>query len=333
MTDVTDVTERATLRVRSFRGLQNLPVIAAQRLGRFAHAGLTVTLSFTNSSAEQLGMLARGEVDLIHTAPDNIIHFDTQPAAFGADPAAAPRLALLLGGSNGSLSLYAAPTIGASGDLGALRGQAIGVDNPDSGFALVLRDLLERGGLLLGRDYRFTVTGGTGARAEALARGELAATLVYPPFDLLLADKGCHRLSDSTSVYPAYASQALAGERGWVEANGERVTAYIAALLSALDWIYSPTNRGTVEALLASEPALGASDVSPALAYAAFTDPDLGFGRTGALSEAGLAQVIALRARYGDLSAEALGQPADYCDPRWYERARLSSDSSDLTSG
>lgn len=318
---MTNATESATLRVRSFRGLQNLPIIAAQRLGHFARAGLTVALSFTNSSAEQLGMLARGEDDLIHTAPDNVIHFDTQPAAFGADPTTAPRLALLLGGSNGPLSLYAAPNIGASGDLGALRGQAIGVDNPDSGFALVLRDLLARGGLLLGRDYQFTVAGGTGARAEALARGDLAATLVYPPFDLLLANAGCHRLSDSTSVYPAYASQALAGERGWVEANGERVAAYIAALLSALDWIYTPTERDAVEALLATEPALGASDVAPVLAYAAFTEPDLGFGRTAALSEAGLAQVIALRAHYGDLPAEALGQPADYCDLRWYEQA------------
>ena len=318
---MTDATESAALRVRSFRGLQNLPIIAAQRLGHFAHAGLTVALSFTNSSAEQLGMLARGEVDLIHTAPDNVIHFDTKPAAFGADPATAPRLALLLGGSNGPLSLYAASIIGASGDLGALRGQAIGVDNPGSGFALVLRDLLARGGLLLGRDYQFTVAGGTGARAEALARGELAATLVYPPFDLLLADKGCHRLSDSTSVYPAYASQALAGERGWVEAHSERVTAYIAALLSALDWIYTPAERGAVEALLATEPTLGATETPPALAYAAFTDPQLGFGRAATLSEAGLAQVIALRARYGDLPAEALGQPADYCDLRWYERA------------
>lgn len=313
-------TSATTLRVRTFRGLQNLPIVAAQRLGYFANAGLEVTLSFTNSSAEQLSALARGEVDLIHTAPDNVIHFDTQPAAFGVDPTTSPRLALLLGGSNGPLSVYAAPGIA---DLAALRGHVVGVDNPGSGFALVLRDLLERAGLALDRDYTFTVAGGTGVRAAALAARGLAATLVYPPFDLLLADKGCHRLSDSTSVYPAYASQALAGERGWVEAHGDDVTAYIAALLTSLDWIYNHARRAAVEALLALEPALGAADVAPALAYAAFTDPQVGFGRLATLSEAGLAQVIALRARYGDLPAAVLGQPADYCDLRWYERARL----------
>lgn len=314
------VDDSGTLRVRTFRGLQNLPVVAAQRLGYFARAGLAVALTFTNSSAEQLSALARGEVDLIHTAPDNVIHFDTQPAAFGVDPSTARRLALLLGGSNGPLSVYAAPGMD---DLAALRGRAVGVDNPGSGFALVLRDLLERAGLLLDRDYTFTVAGGTGARAAKLAEGALAATLVYPPFDLLLASKGCHRLSDSTSVYPAYTSQALAGERGWVEAHGDEVTAYIAALLAALDWLYTPAQRAEAEALLAAEDALGAADVAPALTYAAFTDLQVGFGRLATLSEAGLAQVIALRARYGDLPAAALGQPADYCDLRWYERARL----------
>src|SRR5579864_8646771 len=129
----TPASAATTLRVRSFRGLQNLPIVAAQRLGYFARAGLEIALTFTNSSAEQLSMLARGAVDLIHTAPDNVIHFDTQPAAFSVDPTTAPRLLLLLGGSNGPLSVYGAP---GAADLAALHGRAVGVDNPGSGFAL-----------------------------------------------------------------------------------------------------------------------------------------------------------------------------------------------------
>ncbi|HEY7850706.1 MAG TPA: ABC transporter substrate-binding protein [Ktedonobacterales bacterium] len=310
-----------TLRVRTFQGLQNLPVVAAQAQGYFSRAGLEVALSFTNSSAEQLGTVARGEVDLIHTAPDNVVNFDTQPAAFGCDPATAPRLALLMGGSNGPLSVYALPAITTAD---ALRGHAVGVDNPGSGFALALRDLLAREGLTLGRDYSFTVAGGTGARAAALAQGTLAATLVYPPFDLLLAGKGCQRLAISTDAYSAYASQALAGARDWVATHSDAVTRYIAALLAALRWLHTPAERAAVEALLAAEPALGAADVSPAQAYAAFTDPVVGFGREAALDAAGLAQVIALRARYGGAPTAALGQPADYCDLRWYERARAT---------
>ncbi|HEX8994483.1 MAG TPA: ABC transporter substrate-binding protein [Ktedonobacterales bacterium] len=308
-----------TLRARSFQGLQNLPIVAAQRQGYFARYDLDVTLSFTNSSAEQLAMLARGEVDLIHTAPDNVVNFDTHPEAFGCEPATAPRVSLLLGGSNGPLTIFARPELPSAADL---RGRAVGVDNPGSGFALALRDLLARAGLELGRDYTFTVAGGTGARAVALAQGALAATIVYPPFDLLLASKGCHALATSTAVYPAYASQALAGVSAWVEAHSDVVTRYIAALLEALDWLYSPAERARVEALLAAEPGLGVSaEVSSAQAYNAFTDPVLGFGRTAPLDMAGIAQVIALRARYG-LTGVTLGQPEDYCDLRWYERAR-----------
>lgn len=312
--------DMTTLRIRSFQGLQNLPIVAAQRRGYFARNGLDVTLSFTNSSAEQLSALARGEYDLIHTAPDNVVNFDTQPAAFGCDPATAPRVVMLLGGSNGPLSVFAQPYITTAADL---IGREVGVDNPGSGFALVLRDLLAREGLTLGQDYTFTVAGGTGVRASALAQGTLAATIVYPPFDLLLASKGCHALATSTNVYPAYASQALAGVGDWVAAHGDIVTRYIAALLAALDWLHTPTERAAVEALLAAEPALGSGGVAPAQAYEAFTDPQVGFGREARLDEAGLAQVIALRARYGAANAQ-VGQPADYCDLRWYERARAT---------
>src|SRR5487761_2443272 len=302
--------EPTILRIRSFQGLQNLPIVAAQRLGIFAQAGLRVDLSFTNSSAEQLAMLARGDVELIHTAPDNVVNFDTQPTAFGCDPATAPQVRLLLGGSNGPLTIFRRPELATTD---ALRGQAVGVDNPGSGFALALRDLLARAGLTLGQDYTFTVAGGTGARAAALAQGTLAATIVYPPYDLMLAAKGCHALATSTDAYSAYASQALAGTTPWVAAHSETVTRYIGALLAALAWLYAPVQRTAVEALLGSEPALGVGGaVSAAQAYAAFTDPQTGFGREAALS-----------ARYGPVAT--LGQPADYCDLRWYERAHADA--------
>lgn len=308
----------STLLVNSFRGLQNLPILAAERRGDFARAGLLVKLTYTNSSAEQLSALAHGDYELIHTAPDNVVNFDTNPAAFGCDPGAAPQVALLLGGSNGPLTLFAQPQFSA---IEHLRGQAIGVDNPGSGFALALRDLLARAGLYLERDYTFTVAGGTAARAQAVAQGTLVATIVYPPFDLLLAQAGCHALATSTDVYAAYASQALAGARDWVEAHSDAVTRYIGALLAALDWLYTPSEQVTIEALMSEESALGLGSVAPAQAYAAFTHPQLGFGRTAALDMAGLAQVIALRARYGRQPV-ALGQPVDYCDLRWYARAR-----------
>lgn len=308
---------RAALRVCTFQGLQNLPLIAARRLGFFDEASLDVTLSFTNSSAQQLAALATGEYDLIHTAPDNVVNFDTNPAGFGLDPASAPRVVMLMGGSNGPLSVYARQDVT---EVAALRGQDAGVDNPTSGFALVLRDLLARAGLELDRDYRFTTAGGTSKRAQGLLAGAFAATILYTPFDLLVEAAGCQRLASSVEAYPAYASQALAATEPWIASHSDLVSRYIRAWLRALRWIYDPTARPAVEALLAEEPALGLAGVAPARAYDAFTHPRDGYGERAILDDAGLAQVIALRARYG-APATPLGSPADYRDLRWYERA------------
>jgi ABC-type nitrate/sulfonate/bicarbonate transport system substrate-binding protein len=312
------------LRICSFRGLQNVPIGVALRQGYFAAEGLAVELTCTTGSAAQLAGLARGEYQLVQTAPDNIITATTQPANFGLQAATAPSMLMVLGGSNGPLSLYARPEVTTWQEL---RGDVLGVDNLSSGFALVLRDLLQRQGLQPGRDYQLAAAGGTDARCDALQRGVIAATMLYQPFDLRAAADGCVLLARSTDYYAAYASLATAGIQSWLEAHGDLVTSYIAAVLRALRWIYDPTQREYVQAMMQDDPALG---LGPDLgliqqAYAAFVAPASGFGRDALLDSAGLRQVIALRTASG-AAPEALGEPEDYCDLRWYQQARARLD-------
>lgn len=310
----------SALRVSSFRGLQNLPLYVAMREGYFAARGLAVELTFTTGSAAQLAGLARGEYQLAQTAPDNVINLDTQPAVFGLDPATAPRVIMVLGGSVGPLSIYARPGAVSFDDL---RGAALGVDNVTSGFALVLRDLLQRQGVLLERDYTFVEAGGTHARCEVLLAGKIAATILYAPFDLRAAEHGCALLASSRDAYTAYASGSTAGTQSWVEAHGETVTRYIEAILQALRWLYDPAHAQDAQALMRAEPSLGvASDLVPR-AFAAFVSPATGFGRDAALDEHGVRQVIALRTAYGPAGVR-LGQPEEYCDLQWYRAARAA---------
>ena len=312
--------DRVTLRVNSFQGLQNLPIVMARRIDAFERAGIEVSLTYANSSAQQLAALASGEYDLIHTAPDNVVNFDTNPAAFGMEQA--PQVVMLMGGSNGPLRVYARPDIPS---IERLRGEAVGVDNPGSGFALVLRDLLARGGLELDREYHFVVAGGTAKRAAGLLAGAFAATILYPPFDAQAARAACRVVASSVDTYPAYASQTLAAARPWLEAHGEIAQRYIGALLAALRHVYDPAERGRVEAALREESVLGLGDLPASVAYEAFTDPRHGFGREAPLTPAGLAQVIALRSRYG-APGVTLGVPDAYYDLRWYEAARAAGD-------
>jgi ABC-type nitrate/sulfonate/bicarbonate transport system substrate-binding protein len=302
------------LHICTFKGLQNLPLYVARQEGFFATHGLDIEITYTTGSLPQLTGLARGEYQLIQTAPDNVINVDNNPAAFGLDPATAPRIIMLLGGSTGPLSVYAQPSIIT---FDRLRGSILGVDNPGSGFALVLRDILARNGLLMERDYTFTTAGGTSNRLDALKSGSIAATILYTPFDLQATEAGFNRLASSTDYYPAYASLATSGAQSWVENHADEVSSYISAYLQALNWIYDPVHSIEVQTIIQNEASLGLDASIAPQAYAAFIDPITGFGVNATLNDAGLQQVIELRATYG--SSPRLNQDlAHYRDLRWY---------------
>jgi ABC-type nitrate/sulfonate/bicarbonate transport system substrate-binding protein len=304
------------LQICTFKGLQNLPLYIARQQGYFATQGLDIEITYTAGSLPQLAGLAGGAYQLIQTAPDNVINVDNNPAAFGLDPAAAPHILMLLGGSVGPLSVYAQPAITA---VDHLRGTVLGVDNPTSGFALVLRDMLARNGLMLERDYSLTVSGGTSNRLDALKSGSVTATILYPPFDAQATQASFTRLATSTDYYPAYASLATAGLQSWIEQHTGEVTSYISAYLQALHWIYNPTHANEVQRVIVSEPTLNLDATIAPGAYAAFVNPQTGFGINAMLDDAGLQQVIELRATYGSFSSLDRDL-AHYRDLRWYPR-------------
>ncbi len=303
------------IRICTFKGLQNLALYAAQEQGIFAAHKLDVEIVYTAGSKPQLAGLARGEYDLIQTAPDNVVNFDSNAAAFGIDASTAPRILMVLGGSVGPLSVYAQPAIHSFGDL---RGTVLGVDNPTSGFALLLRDMLARNGLELERDYTFTVAGGTSTRLDALLDETVAATMLYAPFDVAANEKGFHRLAVSTDYYPAYASLATAATATWIAAHADVLIRYITAIRQALRWLYETENTDRVQALMLNNASLALPAALAKRAYAAFIDPLSGFGVAGKLDEAGLSQVIAIRARYEGYAQDR--KTADYLDMRCYQQ-------------
>src|SRR6266581_1695239 len=193
------------LKICTFKGIQNLPLYVAKQQGFFAQQGLHIDIIYTTGSIPQLAGLIHEEYQLIQTAPDNVINVDNNPIAFGLDLATAPHVIMLLGGSIGPLSIFAQRDITT---FDHLRGSILGVDNPTSGFAVVLRDILARNGLLLDRDFTFTIAGGTSDRLDALKRGAVAATILYAPYDVLATRAGFNQLAISTDYYPAYASLA-----------------------------------------------------------------------------------------------------------------------------
>ncbi len=302
------------LHICTFKGIQNLPLYVAMQQGFFAQKGLHIDITYTIGSIPQLAGLVREEYQLIQTAPDNVINVDNNPIAFGLDLATAPHVIMLLGGSVGPLSIYAQSDITT---FDHLRGSLLGVDNPTSGFALVLRDMLSRNGLLLERDYTFTVAGSTSNRLDALKSGSVAATILYAPFDVLATRAGFNQFATSTDYYPAYASLATAGIQTWIEQHIDVVTSYIRAYREALRWIHDPIHAINVQAIMQNEPSLGLNASLAPSVYAAFVDPRSGFGQSAMLDDAGLQQVIDLRATYAS-SPIIERDLAQYRNLRWY---------------
>ena len=283
------------LTICTFKGIQNLPLFVARHQNFFAQQGLHIDIAYTTGSIPQLAGLVREEYQLIQTAPDNVINVDNNPSAFGLDPPTASHVVMLLGGSVGPLSIFAQRDFMT---FDHLRDAVIGVDNPASGFAIVLRDILARNGLHLDRDYTFTVAGGTSNRLDALKKGAVAASILYAPYDVQASRAGFNQLAASTDYYSAYASLATAGIQSWIEQHAGEVTGYITAYLKALRWIYDPAHDNDVQTIMQSEPSLGLDASLTPYVYAAFVDPISGFGQDALLSDDGLKQVIDLRANY-----------------------------------
>jgi ABC-type nitrate/sulfonate/bicarbonate transport system substrate-binding protein len=175
-------------------------------------------------SGELRDGLLSGELDVVHATFDDLIAWRD---GSGVDVVA------WLGGSSGPLALAANPSISA---VAGLRGQPIGVDDPHSGFASILRRRLRQGGL---RDDEVELVpiGATRLRIEALRAERIAATMLSLPFSLQAREWGATILDDGRLDPPA---AGAISRRAWLAANAGLADDYYRAVLTALTSLMTP---------------------------------------------------------------------------------------------
>ena len=135
----------------------------------------------------------------------------------------------------GGVSLVAARTVTSVRDL---HGALIAVDATDSGFALLLYELLAQAGMVRGQDYRVVAFGGTPRRFDGLIHGDFDATMLNAGFDLRAADRGFPVLKAVSEVLPDYIATVIAALPCWLEkesAAGAFLRAWDRATSFALD--------------------------------------------------------------------------------------------------
>ena len=293
----------ATLRGIYFPSADILPCWVGIEKGFFARENVTLLLTATPGSVYQFQHLSAGDFDIALTAIDNAIAYDEGQ---GQAPLPNPAdFAAFLGIDNGFLRLYAQPEIKSYADL---RGKALAVDALTTGFAFVLRRMLEANGLHEG-DYTFTPIGGTAIRYEKLFSGETTATLLTIPFYLQARAKGYTSLGVADDVIGPYQGLVTIASRAWLNANGPLAARYVRGYLAALNWVFDPTNRVEAIAILMAHTKL--DDTLAAECYDVLVDPKRGFFRGGRIDVAGVRTVLALRERYGQ-------PPKKFGDPQRY---------------
>lgn len=297
----------------TFPGGFNWPIWVAQENGFFARHGVAVTVTPTPNSGFQLTNLIDGRFDIAVTAIDNVVAYvEGQGEATAQN---APDLVVVMGGDNGFLRLVTLPEITSFADL---RGKELSVDALTTGYAFVLRRLVQLGGLRED-EVRFVRAGGVSQRFEALMERRHAGTMLISPFEVLAEARGFRVLADAAPTLGRYQGLVGATRRDWAAAHPAEVRGYIRGTVDALAWLYDPTNRDAAIALLRARVPSMTQPVAEA-SYRVLLHPAGGFDRRAAVDIEGIRTVLALRSQYG-AAGRTLSDPMKYLDLRHYQAA------------
>ncbi|HEV8641753.1 MAG TPA: ABC transporter substrate-binding protein [Methylomirabilota bacterium] len=301
------------LKVIVFPGGFNWPLWTGQALGFFARHGLEITLTPTPNSVVQLTSLIAGDVDIAITAIDNVIAY--QEGQGEVPVGAAPDLFAFMGGDHGFLRLIVQPEIRTYADL---RGQVLSVDAMTTGFAFVLRKMLELGGLEEG-EYSLVRAGGVRERWNALKDKRHAGTLLLTPFELLAESIGLRRLGNAVDVIGPYQGHLGATRRSWARDHAAELVAFIRAYRASLAWLFDPAHRAEAVGILRRNAPDMPAEIAQR-AYDVLLSPVQGFQPQAKLDVEGIRTVLRLRSEYGRPRKE-LTDPTRYYNLTYYDRA------------
>jgi ABC-type nitrate/sulfonate/bicarbonate transport system substrate-binding protein len=296
-----------------FPGGFNWPIWVAQEKGLFAKHGIDVKITPTPSSVFQLTNLIGGKFDIAMTAIDNLIAYREGQ---GEEPVPGPDLFAFMGGDNGFLRLEAVPEVRSISDL---KNKTVSVDARTTGYAFVLFEMLERGGLRLDQDYKVERAGGVLQRFQALMEKQHAATLLLSPFELQAEARGFRRLGNAIDVLGSYQGLVAGARKSWADANRDAVVGYIRAFSEAVDWLYDARNKDEAVAILRKNIPSMPEQVAMAT-YGVLLSPVDGFQRKAKLDLEGVRTVLKLRSKYAE-PRKTLTDPAKYYDDSFYREA------------
>ncbi|HUP29266.1 MAG TPA: ABC transporter substrate-binding protein [Usitatibacter sp.] len=302
-----------SLKVIVFPGGFNWPLWVAREKGFFVAQDLDVEVTPTPNSVFQMQNLAAGKFDIAFSTVDNVVAY--QEGQGEAPLAAAPDFFVFMGGQYGAVRLVARPEIRSIADL---KGRKLAVDAATTGYAFVMRKLLQQGGLAES-DYELEKLGGTAARAEALLQGKTDATILTSPLEIVPEARGFRRLANAVDAIGPYQAVSGVARRGWARDNADALVGFIRAYVEASEWLRKPANRAEAVAIYRRNLPQASEESAQAAWDVLLTGPE-GLQRRAALSREGVDTVLRLRSEFGR-PRKLLTDVDRYIDETYYRKA------------
>ena len=283
----------------------NWPVYIGLEKRYFEAERLDVEVIFTRSSVKHLQELKAGDVyNVGHQAVDHIV----RAVEAGSD------LFAFLGITKPNYSLIVGTDIQSYSDL---RGRKLGVDGVSTGFALLLKRMMQENGLSEGTDYELVQIGGTGERYRAVLDGVVAGALLDGPTDLIAEANGLRRLGSNLDYVPEYQGTVAATKTSWAEKNAEKLKRYIRAYVRASDWLHDPGNKD--EAVVILTHYLEVDIEIGGKTYDRYLQSQT-FNLRGQINLKGVTEAMKVMAGTGQID-ESLNDPNKYCNFMYYKQA------------
>ena len=172
-----------------------------------------------------------GTFDIAMTAFDNVVAYQEGQGEAKIPPN--PDMFAFMGSDNGFLSVVGGRDIKGFADL---KGKKLSVDALTTGYAFVLRELLQTGGPEAGR----VLAGPRRRRPPALGRAAgarrtpAASSLDPAPSEVLAEAAGFRRLGNAVDALGRYQGLVGAARRSWARENPAKLVGYIRAYRAGL---------------------------------------------------------------------------------------------------
>ena len=293
------------LKLSIFSNAGTVPLQIAVQQGYFEEYGLTVDIEATTSSIKQMTGVIDGHYDIAATAIDNVIAYN---AGQGAAPTITEsNLKVFLGSASYRLPFVVAPHIETFADL---QGCTIAVDALNTGFAFLLREMLEINGLTTD-SYKFESVGAPKERWQAIQSGQAVGALLNAHYEAIAHHASCNTLSSKPDPWDNYEGNTFCAGQAFLE-NGP-VEEFITAVLLAVEFTKDPNNTADVATALVQH--LDNLDAKTATKVAQSLQGEQSIIAQGLpVSRSGIEEVLRLREKY---TSTLLGlSPGDLCDPR-----------------